>query len=169
MKLIPVYQRARLHGWTQVDDQDYDDLVQWLWHVSRVGYVYRNLSGGGSELMHRRILGLETGGALHSDHIDGDRLNNTRLNLRAVTQAQNNQNLAPRQGTSRHRGVCWVEGKRRWRAAVCVGGRTVFAGYFHTEDEAAEAADRARREHLPFANPARHQISEEDSSPKEAA
>lgn len=167
MSALPVYQGARLYGWSTVDDDDYPELVTYLWKATRNGYVYRNLSGGGMEYLHRRILELPAGDERHADHISGDRLNNTRANLRPVLQAENNQNLAAK-GVSNHRGVAWIASRKKWRAQSTVGGRQHHLGYFDREIDAARAAAEFRRQHMPHANPARDQPCEE-SSPKEAA
>lgn len=150
---IPVYRRAELGGWTEVDAADYPDLINWLWHISANGYVYRNLSGGGTEYMHRRVLGIADP-AIHTDHINGVRLDNRLANLRAVSQAENNQNVRS-SGASKYRGVSYVKEKRKWRVQVSAPGFPTHVGYFDNEHDAARAAADARAERLPFTNPER--------------
>jgi len=48
--------------------------------------------------------------------------------------------------TSKHRGVCWIKGEQKWRAALKVGGKTRYLGYFKNEEAAAEAYQAACRE-----------------------
>jgi hypothetical protein len=72
--------------------------------------------------------------------------------LRAVTPAQNMQNLSPQRGrASQHRGVSWDKRRGRWNAYVKVNGTRTYLGAFADEEEAAEAARLARRELMPYA------------------
>ena len=48
--------------------------------------------------------------------------------------------------TSKHRGVCWIKGEQKWRAALKVGGKTRYLGYFTNEEAASEAYQAACRE-----------------------
>ncbi len=101
--------------------------------------------------MHRLILGLEAGDPLQADHINRDRLDNRRANLRAVTASQNRHNQGSRPGSSStHRGVSWSEKRGRWEASVNVNGRAHFLGRFADELDAARVASEFRREHMPF-------------------
>ena len=82
----------------KVDDEDYDWLMEnYSFHFNSMGYARTTkiINGDKTSLaMHRIILeryepipeGLET------DHIDGDKLNNQRSNLRLVTHQINCQN-----------------------------------------------------------------------------
>jgi hypothetical protein len=101
--------------------------------------------------MHRRILGLSRGDPLESDHINGDRLDNRRSNLRAVTRAQNNQNVRHKPGRSGHRNVYWHAHSGLWHVQLVRDSRAISGGYFCEIADAVEAAAALRREHLPFA------------------
>ena len=76
------------------------------------------------------------------DHIDGDRSNNRIANLREATARENSANGGKRPGrqpSSRFIGVCIA--KSKWEASVGHEGRTVRAGLFADEVEAARARD----------------------------
>lgn len=105
-------------------------------------------------LLGRVILGLPTGDPRRCDHINGDRLDNRRTNLRIVTHAQNAQNRGPnRNGSSRFRGVSFRKDlkARPWMAYGNVGYKRTTIGWFATEEEAGAAAAAWRAEHMPFA------------------
>lgn len=154
MQTIPLTDR---HGdvvaYALVDDEDYPMLAQHRWHLSRSGYAVRTLprNGGtpGASYMHREVLGLDTGDRRQGDHINRNRLDNRRANLRIATDAENRQNVRARGGTSQHRGV-YRRPSGRWAAQVRAHGHLHVIGTYDTESEAAAAAATARRELLPF-------------------
>lgn len=156
MSTIPL--RARdggIRAHVLVDEEDYDTLNAYFWALGTDGYARRHEANGKGRrrriAMHRQILGLTTGDPRESDHINGDRLDNRRKNLRIVTRAENNQNVRHRPGLSGHRNVYWHAASGLWRvqlrhAYVCISG-----GYFKDVDDAIAAATALRREHMPFA------------------
>lgn len=75
------------------------------------------------------------------DHIDGNGLNNRRVNLRSATDSDNSANRRKSAGTSFFRGVRQCAGK--WRAEICARGVKYDLGYFTDEETAARAYDAA--------------------------
>jgi len=86
--------------------------------------------------LHNEILGI-----IGVDHIDGDKLNNLRDNLRPATAQQQAQNTRKRKGcSSRFKGVCFDRGC--WRADITPPGQKQFnLGFFNDEQSAAQAYD----------------------------
>jgi hypothetical protein len=83
---------------------------------------------------------------LEVDHINHDKLDNRRCNLRIVTRQQNNQNTRPKTSstrTSAYKGVHLAKGK--WRASIHTNGTTRQLGTFTDEVAAAKAYDQAAR------------------------
>lgn len=126
----------------------------WLWHRTYFGYARRigpRDGGEGARIwLHREILQPPDG--MQVDHIDGNRLNNRRSNLRLATVAQNAQNQQPRGGASQFRGVTYCTQTGRWKARVRLDGVEHWLGRFIDEDEAATAARDFRRAHMSHAN-----------------
>ena len=122
-----------------VDQADYEMLRHWSWHFN-TGYA---IAGCGSRKwygkMHRLIMLPNPGQDV--DHINGDKLDNRRRNLRYCTRAQNVQNQpARRSNTSGLVGVDWHAASRKWRAR-CGASGIVHVGYFDSPEEAARARD----------------------------
>ena len=140
MRLLPVYSRDGVVGWTRVDDADYDFLSQFRWNRCGTAprwYVHGRVCGE-RITMHRLLLGLKAGDKRQADHIDRDRFNNQRANLRICTVGQNHRNTVARKG--RYRGVSWSHDHQKWRATVLLNGRQHFGGYFDDEAGAGRAA-----------------------------
>lgn len=142
--------RARggsIRAWTLIDVVDVGWVGQHRWYLSSSGYAARR---DGIQL-HREVLRLTYGDGVFGDHRGLDKLDNRRSNLRVLTPEESAQNLPPRTGTSKYRGVSWYKHQRLWAASCSVGGKRVFLAYFKDELEAAEAARAARLRFMPFA------------------
>lgn len=137
-----------------VDDEDYDLLKDYKWHVCpsrKTFYCIRKapsrwpngrrgkplFDGPSTILMHRVILRVNDS-KIHVDHIDGNGLNNQKNNLRPCTVAQNQFNSLKQDGcSSRFKGVSWNKGARKWRVSFGPSGNRIGVGYYDCEKEAA--------------------------------
>lgn len=134
-----------------LDDQD-AHLTAFPWRVHTEGYAVRTAWAGRSVnvYLHREILGLTAGDGAQVDHVNGDRLDNRRCNLRVVRNAENAQNTSSRSG---YRGVHFDQARGKWMARVKLDYRHHFLGRYDDERDAARAAEAFRREHMPFSTP----------------
>jgi hypothetical protein len=101
-------------------------------------------------MMHRVILRAPQD--MHVDHIDGDGLNNRRLNMRLATRAENNRNARRRiDNMSGFKGVHWHARDNAWQAQINFDGLVKYLGAFRTA-EAAHAAygEASKRLHGKF-------------------
>lgn len=113
--------------------------VKWTPDVRPNGIVYAHRKpAGGKIYLHRLIMGAPQGMVV--DHIDRNGLNNTRANLRVVSQAGNLWNTAGR-GEVPYKGV-WRK-RAKWAAAISRGDCTYSLGVFETAEVAATAYDAA--------------------------
>lgn len=133
-----------------VSKEDFEWLSEFQWHLSNQGYVVsdRSLTINGQRRMSRaivqRLAGTKLARHIDIDHQDGDKLNNSRTNLRPATRQENVFNSKPRQGKfSQYKGVGWKADHRKWTARICRDGRLINLGYYDNELDAALAYDCA--------------------------
>lgn len=123
-----------------VSGQDYKRLIAHTWQMNKAGYVTRGHKSGGTVYMHREIISAPKGMVI--DHVDCDKLNNTRSNLRIATPTENAFNTDKvRSSTSKHRGVHYSNRRKAWVAKIFILGKEIYIGQFASENEAAEAYD----------------------------
>jgi hypothetical protein len=123
------------------------------WFLSDTGYARTCIKKGKPYIrLHRVIMDAPNG--LDVDHINGDKLDNCKSNLRLLTRGQNNQNqvITRKHTKSNLRGIAWFSRDSRWRAYVNFKGKQLHFGYFDTKEEASLAASKARKKYLPFSN-----------------
>jgi len=140
---------------TKVDDCDFDLLSSMCWQ--KTGAYARSSRRFGSVAMHRLLLGAKAG--VEVDHINRDRLDNQRSNLRLCTRGENGRNCKKASGkSSPFKGVThdtYKSASRRlpYRASISVDSQPVRIGNFRIELHAAMAYDIwAREVHGEFAH-----------------
>lgn len=111
--------------------------------VNEHGYATVVINGK-SRRLSSVLLG--TTGRQCADHINGDRSDNRRSNLRVCSNTENhgNQCISSR-NTSGYKGVSRIKGQNRYRAYINKNGVRRELGNFSTAIEAAGAYDRAAR------------------------
>jgi len=83
------------------------------------------------------------------DHINGNKLDNRKENLRIVTYTQNAQNKSKQENTtSKYIGVYFRKDRNTWIAEIRVNSKKIYLGAFKTEIEAAKIRDIATLEHF---------------------
>ncbi len=105
------------------------------------GLGYPQIRQGHSHAyLHRLVLGAKQGECV--DHINGNKLDNRRANLRLCNNRENGRNRSgpAKSNLSGYRGVSWNRG---WFARINVEDKTIHLGRFKTKEQAAKAYDRA--------------------------
>jgi hypothetical protein len=136
-----------------VSPEDYAFLSQFRWCYApgngyAVHYYVDDLGKNKTLFMHRaiyqRILGAPIPRGLQIDHINRERLDNRRENLRLATRSQNQANKGIQvNNTSRYKGVSHNHGK--WEARIQYENRRINLGRYHDPCAAARMYDAASR------------------------
>lgn len=143
------------HGkFALVDDDDYERVTAFKWRVifSRNRTVLyagrRPRCGGGKKTtiyLHRFILRVKKR-TVEVDHINGNRLDNRKANLRRATRRQNAWNVGKTsKNTTGFKGVRYQNGGYDARISTRQGQKHI--GRFKTAAEAARAVDAAALKH----------------------
>lgn len=129
-----------------VDPEDFDELSRYKWQYNG-GYARRTWreNGEGRQIyMHRQITAADNG--LEVDHINGNRLDNRRSNLRVVSHSQNAMNVPlSSKNRSGHTGVWWSPKRERWIAYIYDGGKRRTLGYFKDKESAIATRQAAEK------------------------
>lgn len=137
-----------------IDAADLHLVADRSWQFDTTGYAKteRRRNGARTKIyMHRLVLGAVAGQEV--DHINRDRLDNRRSNLRLASRWQQSGNTGIRSNnTSGFKGVS-LQRSGRWGAWIRIDGRSTALGTFGSPESAACAYDAAARAHFgEFAN-----------------
>lgn len=131
------------------------------WDFIRLNYSRPHVNGNGYAIirqwivaekkyknfrLHRMIMNAPAG--MEVDHINGDRLDNRRCNLRVCTTLQNRRaSKTPNTNTTGYRGVSKFKRDGNFEAYLQIDRKRKRIGYFDCPIEAARARDLAALEH----------------------
>jgi len=139
-----------------LDDEDFEEACRYMWYADAgpwTTYAKTDQIAGRPRL-HTFIM--QPLKPLVVDHIDKNGLNNTRENLRIVSQGVNSAMMVRRNGIrAKYRGV--YEHGKGYIAQITVAYKKHYLGFFPTAEEAAlafnEASLRLRGEGFPLNAP----------------
>lgn len=145
MKKIPLGNER----FSLVDDDDFDNLFKFKWHFNK-GYACRNgakHNGRKDPAIYIHRIVNKTPGGFQTDHINGNKLDNRKKNLRIATNSQNQMNRKPKpNAASKYKGVTKCKISNKWRARIVVRKQTISLGLFTSELSAAIAYNKMARE-----------------------
>jgi len=110
-----------------VDPENHEELAQFSWSRSSKGYAYRQGWSGPQDdsnnhwtiWMHRVVN--QTPEGLFTDHINGNKLDNRKCNLRTVDKSRNSTNrpkIKCKVLSSKFKGVSFHPSTKLWRARI---------------------------------------------------
>lgn len=124
-----------------IDDEDEKIFQQYKWHINDSGYaVWRGIKDGKKQTIRLHRLIAKTPDGLVTDHINRNKLDNRRCNLRCVTQAINMRN---RDGVINAKGYYYSKSKCRVNNKWVVDYRGI-SNTFATEEEAKRAVEEIK-------------------------
>lgn len=137
----------------QYDSQDEALVRSRKWTVDSVGYPAAKINKRSIRL-HQAILGRAPKG-FHVDHINGDKLDNRRANLRFIPHDANLRNASTAKSNTGVRGITFggaLPGRRgpRYIVKARIGGASHHIGRFTDLGSAVKASHYYRLEHDPF-------------------
>jgi hypothetical protein len=145
LALIPLHGRkGKFHGWATIDAIDLPLIDQTAWTLDPRGYVVGRPSGHDNSITLHRVLmyGLNAKGGT-TDHINGDKMDNRRGNLRKCSQAQNSRNTKlAKNNSSGAKGVQKLQ-DGRWKARITFNRKEIRLGVFGSRAEASAAYNAA--------------------------
>lgn len=151
MKKIPLRRinkdtrHREVFDYALVDDDDYPIVSKYYWYLGSQGYVRRRDENKKQVNLHRFIAEIHHWdvGENTIDHINHDKKDNRKSNLRVCTFQQNMFNrTAHDDAFSRYKGVSRRE-NGTWRMRVYLDGKCYRDETYRTEIEAAIAYNRA--------------------------
>jgi hypothetical protein len=127
-----------------VDNEDYEWVNRISWSIDLCGYAYARTYERGTGKretfrLHRKLIDAPIG--MQVDHINRNKLDNRKINLRLVTPKNNSRNqgkpISYKGGptSSKFKGVYFIKNKHKWGAIIA--GKWI--GSYTTEIEAAIA------------------------------
>ena len=148
MKLIDISSPKYPNAFAMVDDADFDWLNQWKWCLNAQLYVIKSAGIKNKKIrMHRLILNPPIG--MFCDHIDGNKRNNQRNNLRICSISENGMNSKKRSNSeSKFKGCRYNKINKNYNAEIKAKNKRIFLGCFKTEIDAALAYNEAAKKHF---------------------
>lgn len=121
-----------------VDNEDFERLNVWKWCFDG-SYAVRFTWENKIKIkiyLHRLITNAKRGE--ETDHINRNKLDCRKNNLRLVTRSENMRNR-PSYGKFGVVGTSWSTKYRKWVAQITINYKTIFLGYFKTQEKASLA------------------------------
>lgn len=125
------------------DTEDYDKIKQYCWSKNGSGYVNGGLRSTGTYGVHRLIM--DCPDSMVVDHINHNKLDNRKCNLRICTRSQNQWNRNVYHNKTGYRGVTYNARSNNYYASIGCHGKKHHLGVFLTAEEAYEARLKAEK------------------------
>ena len=122
-----------------IDLEDIEKVKDYKWSIHNKGYV-ANLNNGW--LLHRLVMDCPSDMVV--DHINHNKFDNRKSNLRVCTQQQNMMNQSTKKtNTSGCSGIYLDRRVNKWVAQITYNYKQISLGHYKTKEEAIEARKQA--------------------------
>lgn len=124
-----------------LDLDDWEYFKNYPLKVDSQGYVVYRIDKK-SKSVHRKVMNNPEG--MRIDHIDRNKLDNRKQNLRTCSNVENCMNIGiSKRNTSGYKGVRRAQRANRWEAYITVYGKKFYLGSFIKIEDAAKAREEA--------------------------
>ena len=130
-----------------LDQEDALRFVGISLNLSSNGYLrVASNNWNGDRYVHRDVLNAKKGQSV--DHINGNKLDNRKENLRICTHTENMWNTkTPKTNKSGIKGVHWQEDRQKWSAQIAYKNKTIALGRFDSFEDAVKARLNAEKKY----------------------
>lgn len=137
-----------------IDDDIFSTASKYRWYLSRDGYAVSNSTN--HDVTRKTIwiqtLVLKIKKGMRRDHINGNKLDNRRKNLRYCTPAQNIVNSKiQKSNNSGYKGVCWYKPKNEkigyWYVQLSLNNKRIYLGRYKNKLEAIKIFRKEAKKH----------------------
>ncbi len=139
------------------DKEDYDLVRQYCWCVdSQNGYLKTidKINKTGKLYLHRLVMGCQKGDGVIIDHIDRNRVDCRKSNLRTVNTVQSAINKGIKtNNTSGKVGVSWHNACNKWESYITVNKERIRLGFYEDFDDAEKMRVEAEEKYFGEYNP----------------
>jgi hypothetical protein len=130
------------------DKEDYDFVKRNSWHqinLNNENNPYINSTKYGT--LHRYLMRDKLSDKLQVDHINMNKLDNRKSNLRVVTQQENlHKKTVYKTNTSGHQGIKWNKHLNKWQVQITRNKKRVHLGVFANLQDAIIARRLAEQQ-----------------------
>lgn len=123
---------------TLIDIEDWNKIKDYYWSL-KSGYWYNKQL---NTSLHRFLMMPNDNEEV--DHINRDKNDNRKENLRIVLHFQNTKNRSRQYNNkSGYTGVCFDNTKHKWRARITVNNKVIYLGYYKQLEDAVRVRKEA--------------------------
>lgn len=138
--------------YAKIDAEDFATLSVYSWYTLKTGYAATSVGGRKNKkmiYMHRLVMDV-IDRFISVDHINKNKLDNRKENLRICSHKQNCSNSSKSKNlkTSKFKGVYFDKQRGKWAAKIKVNYINIFLGRFDDEIGAAKKYNKAALEHF---------------------
>lgn len=123
---------------TLIDKEALEKVRKYKWWQGTGDYIFTNINNKKYPL-HQFILGKKKG--FEIDHINRNKLDNRKQNLRHCTKSQNLRN-------TKSKGFSWHKPSKKWVAYITINHKHIHLGYFAGKQKAMQIRKEAEKKYF---------------------
>lgn len=149
IKILVYGKDVKPNGYFIIDKEDLEKSKKYQWHIDSTGYAKTSIKNNDKYKIisfHRYLIGAENNEFV--DHINGERNDNRKNNIRICSMQQNSHNRGiSKNNTSGVKGVS----KRKngnWQAGIRFNGTSYYLGTFEKIEDAIKSRKNAEEKYF---------------------